>query len=209
MDNLGANARKLISTVLEVSTTQDWKQAVMEWDIVDVIEDLGGTQSCVCGTHNLRYVFTIRNRHNGAVISPIGSFCIKRFERPDMFEEVTIKEQLFKLLHHLEDNWYIEFGSQLFSRRLLEYLFQHGAFDNPKYSTPQRNYDFLLGVFNARKKPAKGSTEEKRVNALVAFQLKPYLHKELNDKIRKPAPLRVKLPPISSLPMHSAAVVTD
>lgn len=122
MNKLSTYYKNLISSVLELSDSSDWQSAVLEWAIEDVVEDETLSESCVCGKENLRYLFTIRNTINGNKLYPIGSTCIKKFERSDLDEIVSVKEQLFKLLHAIENNEFITLSSQYFSRRLLRYL---------------------------------------------------------------------------------------
>lgn len=101
----------LIKEILDNSIASDWENAVIEWDIDDVEEDENQTESCVCGKENLRYLFTIRNRFNNAILFPIGSQCIKKFERDDLTSVVDINEQLFKLLHAVENNDFLTLSS--------------------------------------------------------------------------------------------------
>ena len=65
---------------------------MLEWDITDWDEDYYLETSCLCGKENLRYLFTITNRENGNRLEPIGSQCIKKFERKDLNE----KQQFMK-----------------------------------------------------------------------------------------------------------------
>ena len=92
----------LIKNVLDNSESKTWELAVTEWEISDVEEDENLEESCICGKEHLRYLFTIKNKLNGNTLYPIGSSCIKKFERDDLKYEVDVKEQLFKLLHAVE-----------------------------------------------------------------------------------------------------------
>ena len=98
----------LIKDVMDNSDSNDWDSAVTEWEISDVEEDELLEESCICGKEHLRYLFTIENQLNGNVLYPIGSSCIKKFERDDLKYEVGVKEQLFKLLHAVEDNEFLQ-----------------------------------------------------------------------------------------------------
>ena len=75
---------KLIQRVLDLSERKVWDAAVQEWIIIDCEEDIEAQTTCVCGKENLRYLFTIRNQINGNILFPIGSTCIKKFERDDL-----------------------------------------------------------------------------------------------------------------------------
>lgn len=81
--------QNLIQNVLDASASDNWKDAVLEWSIVDCEEDESCSSSCVCGKENLRYLFTIRNDRTGKFLYPIGS--IKKFEHADLDEEVNVK----------------------------------------------------------------------------------------------------------------------
>ncbi|WP_169008381.1 hypothetical protein [Faecalispora jeddahensis] len=119
MNTTSSYYRNLIETVLRYSDATEWKAAVLEWCIDDVEEDETLSESCICGKENLRFLFTIRNTVNGQTLYPIGSSCIKKFERSDLDEEVAVKEQLFKLLHAIEDRQFLVLSSDFFSRKLL------------------------------------------------------------------------------------------
>ena len=49
-------------TVIRSSESDNWKDAVVEWDIDDCEEDLSCSSECVCGKENIKYLYTIRNR---------------------------------------------------------------------------------------------------------------------------------------------------
>lgn len=43
----------LINAVIDNSNANNWDDAVLEWDIVDCIEDETCSESCVCGKYGL------------------------------------------------------------------------------------------------------------------------------------------------------------
>ncbi len=110
----------MIKQVLESSESDTWKSAVTEWEIYDVEEDEKQLESCICGKENLRYLYTIRNKLNDNQLYPIGSQCIKKFNQEDLTDEINVKEQMFKLLHAVEDNAFLKLSSDFFSRKLSE-----------------------------------------------------------------------------------------
>ncbi len=118
----------LIQTVLDNSNSYFWDSAVTEWEIDDCVEDDHNESSCICGKENIRYLFTIRNVVNGNVLHPIDSSCIKKFGRSDLNEQATVSEKLFQLMHCLEEGRFITLNSTFFSRKLLKYLYEDGAF---------------------------------------------------------------------------------
>jgi len=151
----------------------------------DVEEDETLEESCVCGKENLRYLFTIRNIYNGHTLFPIGSSCIKKFERYDLNEEVAAKEQLFKLLHAIENNEFLTLSSSLFSRKLLLYLYDIGAFKPTSHNryNPENDYHFMLDMFNKRNRMSY--RQESKTTAIILNSIKPFLQQMLFNKIRR------------------------
>ena len=88
----------LIKKVIELSESNIWERAVQEWEIFDCEIDDSLTESCVCGKEHLRYLFTIRNIKNGNELYPIGSTCINKFDRDDLDYEVSVYEDMFRLI---------------------------------------------------------------------------------------------------------------
>jgi len=94
---------------------------------------------------------TIKNRYNGNLLFPIGSSCIRKFGRKELNSEVKLKEDLFKLLHYIENRDFIVLSSNFFSRRLIDYLFETGAFDNSyNHYDGYEDYRFFKKMFNKR-----------------------------------------------------------
>ena len=176
--------RNLIQRVIDNSESDIWESAVFEWEIFDWEEDETLESSCICGKENLRYLFTIRNTLNGNILYPIGSSCIKKFERADLDEEAAVKEQLFKLLHAIENNRFLTLSSEFFSRKLLRHLYEIGAFKPTQYNNynPEEDYQFMLDMFNKRSRTMK---QEKKVTAIILNSIKPFLYEMLQNKVRR------------------------
>lgn len=185
MTNASRYYRNLIEAVLELSDADDWCTAVTEWIIDNVEEDETLTESCVCGKENLRYLFTIRNEVNGNILYPIGSSCIMKFERTDLNEEVAVKEQLFKLLHAIENNNFLTLSSDFFSRKLLLYLLDIGAFKPTAYNRydPEEDYRFMLNIFNRGTR--RTESQDKKATAIILNSIRPFLRGMLYEKIRR------------------------
>lgn len=175
--------QNLKASVLRYSDSSDWQSAVSEWEIEDVKEDETLTESCVCGKEHLRYLFTIKNTINGNSLYPIGSSCIRKFNRPELDDEVAVKEQLFKLLHAIESNCFITLSSQFFSRKLLRYLYDNGAFKPTPYNyySPYNDYQFLLDMFNKRN---RSEQQDRKAKAIILNSIKPYLNTVLRNRIK-------------------------
>jgi hypothetical protein len=180
-----AYRRNLIDTVIRLSDASEWQSAVAEWIIDDVEEDESLVEDCVCGKEHLRYLFTIRNTVNCNILYPIGSSCIKKFEREDLTEEVKIKEQLFKLLHAIENNEFLTLSSDFFTRNLLRYLYDIGAFKATSYNhfNPFEDYQFMLDMFN--KGQRRSDRQESKATAIILSSIKPFLQAMLRAKIRR------------------------
>ncbi|WP_430596039.1 hypothetical protein [Streptococcus gallolyticus] len=173
----------LIKDVMDNSDSNDWDSAVTEWEISDVEENELLEESCICGKEHLRYLFTIENQLNGNVLYPIGSSCIKKFERDDLKYEVDVKEQLFKLLHAVEDNEFLQLSSEFFSRKLLRYLFEVGAFKATKWNNfePEKDYEFMIDMFNKRNRT---ENQNKKAVAIILTSIKPFLQEKLAHKVK-------------------------
>lgn len=173
----------LIMTVVDNSVSNIWDSAVLEWEIDDVIEDEDNESSCVCGKENIRYLFTIRNFENGNTLFPIGSSCIKKFNRDDLNEITSINETLFKLFHAVKENEFISLNGNFFSRKLLKYLFEEGAFEPNKYNkfNGENDYLFMLDMFNKKNEPS--DKQKSKIRAIIVASLKPFLEEQLNSKV--------------------------
>ncbi|EAE2452578.1 hypothetical protein E1I06_13900 [Listeria monocytogenes] len=173
----------LIGTVIDNSVSNTWDSALLEWEIEDVIEAQENDFSCVCGKENIRYLFTIRNHENGSILFPIGSSCIKKFNRDDLNEITSINETLFKLFHAVKKNEFISLDTDFFSRKLLKYLYDEGAFEPNRFNTfnGKNDYLFMLDMFNKRKEPS--DKQKKKIRAIIVASLKPFLEEQLNDKV--------------------------
>lgn len=179
------NQYRLTQIVINNSESQEWTNAVEEWEICDYAEDNSCNSSCICGKENIKYLFTIHNKFNGNTLYPIGSSCIKKFGRAELSEEVDIVEGMFKLLHAVRDNKFIELSSDYFSRKLIFALHRDGAFDvayNNYAGT--LDYEFFLKMFNKRDKASISSKQWSKIRAIIAYSIKPYLEKLLADRIK-------------------------
>ncbi|MBC6164649.1 hypothetical protein HB999_14470 [Listeria booriae] len=172
----------LLHVVMENSEHNDWQDAVQEWEIEDCQEDDNQEESCICGKEHLKYLFTIKNKNNGKVLTPIGSSCIKKFEREELDELTSINKKLFELLHAMEKNKYIRLDNEFFTRKLLTYLYKEGAFTTNKYGTAKGSYEFIVKMFNKKKDPTP--KQDKKVKAIIMNDIRPFLKRILKDKIK-------------------------
>lgn len=171
----------LIFRVIDESEANSWNDAVLEWEIIDCEEDDELSLSCICGKENLRYLYTIRNELNGKVLFPIGSSCIKKFERSDLNEEIIVREGMFKLYRAIRTRTFIELSSEFFSRRLLNALYERGAFRANQYNhyNGENDYLFMVDMFNKRNKDSISAAQQSKINAIIRWSIIPYLESEL------------------------------
>lgn len=176
----------LIKNVIDNSTGKTWNDAVKEWEIYDCEEDESACSSCICGKESIRYLYTIKNIVNSNLLYPIGSSCIKKFERDDFKEEISVRESMFKLLHAIKENEYISLTSDLFSRKVLKALLEQGAFKASQYNgfDGENDYQFLLDMFNKRNKDSITGAQHRKIRAILVSSIKPYLIGVLDDKIK-------------------------
>ena len=92
---------QLFNEVMQNSTAKNWDKAVGEWVILDCIEDPYCSSQCICGKENIKYLFTIENFTNGKRLFPIGSSCIRKFEKENLMEEYnyTLNKYLQRFFH--------------------------------------------------------------------------------------------------------------
>lgn len=178
---------KLLKAVIEKSESKKWELAVLEWIIADVEEDENLKSSCVCGKEHLRYLYTIHNEKTGEYIFPIGSQSIKKFGRSDLDEYTTITESMFKLLHAIRNNEFIELTADYFSRKLVLDLYNRGVFEpnNYNYYNGYNDYQFLLKMFNKRDKTLISFSQKRKIRGIIAYTIRPWLEGKLGSKIRK------------------------
>ena len=174
---------RLIKRVIELSESSDWDTAVTEWEIIDCEEDNTLSESCIYGKEHLYYLFTIENVVNGNSLFPIGSSCIKKFGREDLDNEAAIREKMFKLYHAVEGNQFISLSSEFFSRKVLERLYQEGAFDS-EYNNYDGydDYEFILKMFNKKDKSSITTAQQRKIRAIIVASIRPYLRDQLAAK---------------------------
>lgn len=182
---ISAYRENLIQRVIDNSDGNTWEEAVSEWEITDCVEDNSRSESCICGKEELRYLYEIHNVITDKYLYPIGSSCIRKFEREDLQEETSVTEGMFKLLHAVEQNAYLEPSSDLFSRKLLKALYDRGAFVPNKYNNynGKNDFEFMVKMFNKHDKSNITNLQERKIKAILLNSIKPYLQKELENKI--------------------------
>ena len=170
-----AYTKNLIEPIVKASVSDRWETAVLEWDICDCEEDESAETNCMCGHEGIRYLFYIRNRNNGTTFGPIGSECIKKFGRKDLASEVDVQERMFRLYEAITKGVRIELDATYFSRKFLLYLLEQEA-------VSEGDYGFLLDMFNNRDKDSITYGQARKINAVIAFSIKPFLQRRIASK---------------------------
>lgn len=175
----------LIRKVIELSESDFWEEAVEEWDIIDCEEDLSCSSVCVCGKENIKYLYTIMNRYNESVLFPIGSSCINKFGRRDLREVTSLIEDQFRLFHAVEEGRFLSLNTELFSRKLLKWLYEEGAFDTEYNGYDGENdYQFMVRMFNKHDKDRITINQDRKIKAILLNSVRPFLLERLANKIR-------------------------
>lgn len=172
----------LIKTVIDNSESNNWENAVLEWDIIDNQEDEYQSTPCICGKENLKYLYTIKNKINNNILRYIGSTCIKKFDREELNKITKIHQKLSKLYHATKNNQYIKLDSTFFSKEILKYLFDKGAFITTEYNNghPEADYEFMLKMFKSKSPTTK---QQSKINGIMINSIIPFLKKEIKSKI--------------------------
>ncbi|GAC78768.1 hypothetical protein SAMN04488550_2896 [Gordonia malaquae] len=144
----GRGRPALVEAVIALSESDTWDEARGEW------EPSGGEHAkgvgsydneCVCGQKGLVYLFEIANPLTGAVLGPIGSECIHYFEDAAMDASVAALKAIWNLEQVVAAH--IPLEMKHLSRLKIAALFEYGAIE-------QREYNFLLDMFNSRRAPS-------------------------------------------------------
>lgn len=171
MTDSGSNYKALHQAVVGSSKRRNWKDAVHEWEVTGLEEDPGGHGICICGQLNLVYLYTITNRVTGDELHPIGSSCIKNFDRPDLDREASLLGDLIALRKAIASGEDITLTGDYFTRAMLKYLYDEGAFDY----NGQADYEFMLDMFNKKKKEDITPNQRKKIWATINWSVTPFL----------------------------------
>ena len=172
-----------VNTIVDSSKSMYFKKAILEWDITDWFDSRQNTRQCICGKQNIRYLYTIKNKINQKSLDPVGSSCIKKFEREDLNEKINLQKSLFLLYEKIEKKEFITLKND-FTRKSLKYLNSQSIFTPSKFNNfnSENDYEFLLDMFNMRKKPS--DKQQSKIKKLIYSYIIPYLRKTLTDKIK-------------------------
>lgn len=158
------------------SVAEDFHDAVHEWAVVAVEEHPDSQGECLCGQQNLLYMYTIYNGENQQTLRYIGSQCVNNFEVQDLNVQVSLLSRLLTLKKAIENHERITLTSDYFSKDLLAWLSDEGAFNNERNGyNGDGDYAFFLKMFNKRKKEDITDPQNKKIWAMLNFQVKPFI----------------------------------
>ncbi|MCD5348417.1 hypothetical protein [Agromyces sp. S2-1-8] len=172
-----ASFQALVRAVIDDSVANTWADAVLEWEVDGLEEDPRGLGMCVCGQPNLVQLFTIRNTRNGNVLFPIGSKCVHQFEVKELDQQVNVLSDLLRLRTAINDGKFVTLTSEYFTRALLEFLYDEGAFPPDQWNggDGEVDVDFLLKMFNKRDKDAITPPQRRKIRALLMTKVFPFV----------------------------------
>lgn len=170
----------LATAVVGESEASDWASAVLEWQMVGVEHDPEARGVCVCGQTGLAHLFTIRNQHNDAWLYPIGSTCINQFGRADLDRDVDVLPGLLGLREALRTQQRVDLTADHFSRAMLAYLYEEGAFPPDRWNggDGRNDYEFLLKMFNKRNKDEITHPQRRKISALLNGRVFPFVRSD-------------------------------
>ena len=177
---------KLANEVFAKSESKSWRSCVVEWEIAYCDEDEEANGMCVCGQEGLRYMYAIRNCLNGNEIYPIGSECIKKFEDTELNDEAKCWAQAYKLVdiavkYGKSRRISISRDKSLFSRKLLAFMYRHGAFKATEWNEWDggNDYMFMLNMFNSH---YMSDRQIKKADHVMRESVYPWLRKLYKHK---------------------------
>lgn len=167
---------RLKEVVAAASVNDDFETAVLEWNVVELEENPRGDGECVCGQPELVKMFTIRNHLNDAELFPIGSQCVNHFGRADLNLQVAVFTGLLLLRKAILAGERITLTSEYFTREMLRWLYEEGAFpEDEKGYGGEKDYLFLLKMFNKRNKDSITDGQRKKIYVLLMYKVKPFV----------------------------------
>ncbi len=167
---MAVNSFETLKKVIEASSIAgDFYHAVQEWNVTSVDEHPSSEGECVCGQQHLLYMYTIQNQHTGQPLEYIGSKCVQHFQRGDLNLQVTVFRGLFDLRKKILAGNYISLTSEYFSRGILGWLYEEGAFDG------ENDYQFLLDMFNKHNKDGITQRQQNKIRGLLHYTVKPFV----------------------------------
>lgn len=175
-----ANFQALRRAVIDASVANNWKTAVLEWEVTSVEEHPTSEGQCVCGQTNLLWMYTITNSEQNADLFPIGSTCVNHFERLDMNQQIAVFRKLVQLRSAAREGTKITLTTDYFSRAVLDHLYTFGVFTPDQYNDGDgwNDWDFLRKMFGVHDKTTISQKRQWKIKKILEQKVVPFV---LND----------------------------
>jgi len=172
-----SNFQVLRQAVIDVSTADRWKSALLEWEVTSVEEHPTSDGECVCGQTNLLWMYTITNTGTGQELFPIGSSCVNHFGRTDLNQQVAVFQKLVDLRNAARAGERITVATEHFSRAVIDYLYESGAFTPDQYNhfDGWNDWHFLRTMFGRRDKSTIEARHRWRAKKLIELKVIPFV----------------------------------
>ena len=174
---MAANSFDTLKKVIEDNSEADeFYRAVHEWTVTTVDEDPLQQGECICGKQDLRYMYTIENLNTGLSLEYIGSMCVKHFQSRELNLQVNVLRGLFELRKKILARHEISLKED-FSRDILRWLYEEGAFPATQYNfnNGAGDYQFLVDMFNKRNQNDITQKQQTKIRGLLHYTLKPFI----------------------------------
>ena len=101
-----------------------------------------------------------------------------------MNEEISTLEQMYKLLHAVDNRERIELTPEYFSKKLLYTLYEKNIFEPTQYNNYDgyNDYLFLLEMFKKRNKSEITERQKRKITAIIMNSVLPYLRNTLKKR---------------------------
>jgi hypothetical protein len=175
---MAVNSFETLKKVIEAnSAANDFYRAVHEWNVTAVEEHPSNEGECLCGQQDLLYMYTIHNQHTGRLLEYIGSTCVQHFKNSALNLQVAVFRGLFELRKKILAGDRISLTTDYFSREILKWLYEEGAFPATTYNgnDGEKDYLFLLDMFNKRNKDDISPPRQRKILGLVHYTIKPFV----------------------------------
>jgi hypothetical protein len=172
-----ANFEALRRAVIAASVADQWKTAVLEWEVESVEKHPTGEGECVCGQTNLLWMYTITNEAADTALFPIGSTCVNHFERTELNQQIAVFQKLVQLRSTAQEGTHITLTKEHFSRAVIDYLYDAGVFPDDEYNQGDgwNDWEFLRKMFGVRDKTTINRKQRYKIRILLDRKIIPFV----------------------------------
>ena len=180
--------KSLHDAVLQASQANTWDQATKEWNEVSLIFNGIGRSNCICG-NAIKYAYELFNNATGQRLFPIGSDCVRHFQRISLDQQIEEEEKLLRKLENLtrkvKKKEKIKVNKSDFDERLLKWFWEKGVFkaNRGNQFTPERDYQLFLEVFQGGSWTKAEPIKKARMEEVLEKCIKPFLLGKSDDQL--------------------------